>query len=401
LWVTPLIPYGKQTISWSDAFKVLWQVKFKSLTQGKKIAEYEAQVARYVGAKYAVAVSSATAGLHLSVLALELPEESEIATSPISFVASSNCILYAGKKPFFVDIEETSINLSTIQLKNRINQNTNLRAVIPVHFSGLTCDMESIFRICSPKGIKIIEDAAHALGSRYKNGSKVGSCQFSDITVFSTHPVKSITTGEGGVITTNQEDIYLKLLRLRSHGINKLHDRMKSNLNAFTNGKLNLWYYEMNSLGFNYRLTEIQSVLGLSQLARIDKFLKCREKIARYYDEQFFGNDLVTPAQKFDRSISANHIYPVRINFRNLSINRNELMTQLRNLGIITQVHYIPIPMHPYYSDLGYECSDLFQSMNYYNECLTLPIFPKLNRRKQKFVVNEFLKILNNARKAQ
>ena len=157
----------------------------------------------------------------------------------------------------------------------------------------------------------------------------------------------------------------------------------------------------MNSLGFNYRLTEIQSVLGLSQLARIDKFIKCREKIARYYDEQFRENDLVTPAQKFDRSISANHIYPVRINFRNLSISRNELMTQLRNLGIITQVHYIPIPMHPYYSNLGYECSDLFQTMNYYNECLTLPIFPKLSKRKQKFVVDEFLKILRNSRKTQ
>jgi perosamine synthetase len=401
LWVTRLIPYGRQTISWSDAFKVLWQVKFKSLTQGNKIAEYEAQVAKYVGAKYAVAVSSATAGLHLAVLALELPEESEIATSPISFVASSNCILYAGKKPVFVDIDEETINLSTIQLKNRINQNTNLRAVIPVHFSGLTCDMESIFRICGRNGIKIIEDAAHALGSHYKSGGKVGNCQFSDITVFSTHPVKSITTGEGGVITTNQDAIYLKLLRLRSHGINKLHDQMKSNLNAFTNGNLNLWYYEMNSLGFNYRLTEIQSVLGLSQLARIDKFIKCREKIARYYDEQFRENDLVTPAQKFDRSISANHIYPVRINFRNLSISRNELMTQLRNLGIITQVHYIPIPMHPYYSNLGYECSDLFQTMNYYNECLTLPIFPKLSKRKQKFVVDEFLKILRNSRKTQ
>jgi UDP-4-amino-4,6-dideoxy-N-acetyl-beta-L-altrosamine transaminase len=401
LWVARLIPYGRQTISWSDAFKVLWQVKFKSLTQGSKIAEYEAQVAKYVGAKYAVAVSSATAGLHLAVLALELPEESEIATSPISFVASSNCILYAGNKPVFLDIDEETVNLSTIQLENRINQNTNLRAVIPVHFSGLTCDMESIFRICHPKGIKIIEDAAHALGSHYKNGGKVGNCQFSDITVFSTHPVKSITTGEGGVITTNEEAIYAKLIRLRSHGINKLQDQIKSKLNGFTNGNLNLWYYEMNSLGFNYRLSEIQSVLGLSQISRIDKFIKSREKIAIYYDEQFRENDLVKPAQKFDRSKSANHIYPVRINFRNLSISRNELMTRLRNLGIITQVHYIPIPMQPYYSDLGYECSDLFQTMNYYNECLTLPIFPKLSKQKQNFIVKEFLGILKDSRKTE
>ena len=396
-----MIPYGRQTISWSDAFKVFWQVKFKSLTQGTKITEYESQVAKYVGAKYAVAVSSATAGLHLAVLALELPKDSEIATSPISFVASSNCILYAGKKPVFLDIDEETVNLSMIELKSQVSQNSNLRAVIPVHFSGLTCDMESIFRICHPKGIKIIEDAAHALGSQYENGSKVGNCQFSDITVFSTHPVKSITTGEGGVITTNDESIYAKLIRLRSHGINKLQDQIKSSVNGFTNGNLNLWYYEMSSLGFNYRLTEIQSVLGLSQIARIDKFIKSREKIARYYDEQFHQNNLVKPAQRFNRSKSANHIYPVRINFRDLTLSRNELMTRLRNLGIITQVHYIPIPMQPYYSDLGYECNDIFQSMNYYNECLTLPIFPKLSKSKQKFIVKEFLKILEDSRRVE
>ena len=255
-----MIPYSKQSISIIDALRVAQQVKFKSLTQGNQIKEFENSVANYVGAKYAVAVSSATAGLHLAHLAIGHPIGSNVATSPISFVASANTIIYAGHTTFFVDIDFDSGSMSVDKLADLINQ-TKISTVVPVHYAGLPCDMKRINEVCKEKNINIIEDAAHALGATYDSGERVGSCTYSDITVFSFHPVKSITTGEGGMITTNNEKLYDKLLKLRTHGIQRKEDDFQNKILGYTDGKPNLWYYEMDSLGYHYRLTEIQAVL--------------------------------------------------------------------------------------------------------------------------------------------
>jgi dTDP-4-amino-4,6-dideoxygalactose transaminase len=250
-----VIPYGRHSTNFRDAFQVAFQIRFRSLTQGVKIEELERLFAQKVGAKYAVAVSSATAGLHLSVLSLNLPIKSAVATSPISFVASSNAIIYAGCKSTFVDIDPETANMDLSALKVAIGLDSNIKAVIPVHYSGFPCDMKSIYEVCQSNGIAIIEDAAHALGAHYESGESVGSCRYSDLTVFSLHPVKSITAGEGGIITTNNYNLYKKLLRLRSHGINKNDDQFRNSILSVTDGQPNLWYYEMQELGFHYRMT--------------------------------------------------------------------------------------------------------------------------------------------------
>ena len=279
-----MIPYSKQSISIVDAIRVARQVKFRSLTQGTQIKEFENSVASYVGSKYAVAVSSATAGLHLAHLAIGHPVGSHVATSPISFVASANTIIYAGHTPFFVDIDFDSGCMSVDKLIDLINQ-IDISTVVPVHYAGLPCDMQRIHEVCKEKNIYIIEDAAHALGASYSSGEKVGSCKYSDMTVFSFHPVKSITTGEGGMITTNNEELYDKLLKLRTHGIQRKESSFQNKMLGYTNGQPNLWYYEMDSLGYHYRLTEIQAILGYSQMKKIDMFMKKRRIVAKRYDK--------------------------------------------------------------------------------------------------------------------
>ena len=384
-----MIPYGRQSINLFDVLSVSKQLAFKSLTQGSKIEEFEERVAKYVGAKYAIAVSSATAGLHLAVMALELPVDSHIITSPISFVASSNAILYSSHQPKFIDVERETINIDLNLVAQEIESNKNVRAVIPVHFAGLPCDMEKLARLSTATGIKIIEDAAHALGASYPNGNKVGSCEFSDMTVFSFHPVKSITTGEGGMITTNSSDLYKKLLRLRSHGINKLNDALVSSLNSRTNGLLNPWFYEMQDLGFNYRLTELQAALGVSQLGRLDKFIMERRSKVAWYLINLSGIPNVAPAQSTCSLISAHHIFPIRVRYEHLNIPKAQLMTTLREKGIGTQVHYIPIPLHPYYQKLGFGMEKLPEAMSYYHEALTLPLYPNLKKSQQNKVITE------------
>ena len=384
-----MIPYGRQSINLFDVLSVSKQLAFKSLTQGSKIEEFEEQVARYVGAKYAIAVSSATAGLHLAVMALELPANSEIITSPISFVASSNAILYSNHQPKFIDVERKTINIDLSLVAQEIESNKSVRAVIPVHFAGLPCDMEKLTRVSAAKNIKIIEDAAHALGASYLNGKKVGSCEFSDMTVFSFHPVKSITTGEGGMITTNSFDLYKKLLRLRSHGINKLNDSFESSLLSTTHGISNPWYYEMQELGFNYRLTEIQAALGSSQLDRLDKFINERRSRVAWYLLNLPEVHAVTPAQNNSSTLSAHHIFPIRVNYSELEISRARLMKSLKERGIGTQVHYIPIPLHPYYQKLGFSVEKLPEAMSYYYEALSIPLYPGLKQSQQRKVIVE------------
>ena len=391
-----MIPYGRHSVSVYDAAKVAWQLWRRSLTQGPRIQEFEEDIAKYVGAKYAVAVSSATAGLHLSILALNLPPESEIITSPISFVASGNAILYGGLKPSFVDIEELTVNIDIEKVILRAVSCRNLRAIIPVHFAGLPCDMKRLSSFCQTSGVKIIEDAAHALGASYETGEKVGSCKYSDITVFSLHPVKSMTTGEGGIITTNSNEIYKKLLRLRSHGINKLDDDLKSKLLAYSNGEKNPWYYEMQELGFNYRLTEIQAVLGISQLNKLDRFIERRRKLVLRYLRAFEDHPIVAPAQSVSVLNSANHIFPIRVDFSKLDISRQEFMRLLSEKDIGTQVHYIPIPLHPFYQEMGYNTIDLPNSLKYYFDTLTIPLFPSLTFKQQDYICSEILELVSN-----
>lgn len=390
-----MIPYGRHNVTWSDAIKVLWQVRFRTLTQGKEIEKFEGEVAEYVGAKYAVAVSSATAGLHLAAISLRLPRESKVITSPISFVASSNSLLYAGYKPEFIDIDRHTLNINVDLVESKVLKDKEVRAILPVHFAGLPCEMKRIHDVATKHGLRVIEDAAHALGASYENGSKVGSCLYSDLTVLSFHPVKSITTGEGGMITTNDYSLYKNLLRLRSHGINKLDDEFQNPILSRTANLVNPWYYEMIELGFNYRMTEIQAVLGMSQLKRLDKFMSRRIRKVKKYRSSFQNFRNLRPAQSNNVANSANHIFPVRIDFATLGISRAELMTSLREKQIGTQVHYIPIPLQPYYQSLGYELDEIPEALSYYEEALTLPLFPDLKNSEQKKVVFELSRFLN------
>ena len=388
-----MIPYSRQTITILDALYVARQVKFRSLTQGSEIQKFEKSVSDYVGAKYAVAVSSATAGLHIAHLALGHPLGAKVVTSPISFVASANSIIYAGQSPVFVDVEVNSGNLSVEKLAETLGSQ-NINTVVPVHYAGNPCDMKKIHELCKKQNISIIEDAAHALGSDYTTGEKIGSCKYSDLTVFSFHPVKSITTGEGGVITTNSFDLYTKLLKLRSHGIQK-NDLEPSNvILGKTDGQKNLWYYEMDSIGYHYRLSEIQAALGVSQMKKIEKFMKRRRKIAIRYDRLLTEIKPIKSIKKDSRNISANHLYPIVIDFTAISRGKNDLMVELRKKGIITQVHYMPIPLHPFYQKLGYDMGQLPNALNFYFQTLSIPVYPRLSFHKQKKIIKALNSLL-------
>lgn len=388
------ISYGRQHIDEDDIQAVVDCLRSAALTQGPMVTAFENAVASYVGAKFAVAVSSGTAALHIAALAAGVGPSNSLLTSPITFVATSNAAIYAGAIPLFADIDKQTVNISIEEVAKKLEQHPEIRVVSPVHFAGLPCDMPALKKIVDQAGAVLVEDAAHALGSQYPDGSYVGNCRYSLMTVFSFHPVKSITTGEGGLITTNDEATYRKLLRLRSHGINKDADTYLLPANSHTNGVLNPWYYEMQELGFHYRITDIQCALGLSQLKKLNSFVSRRRELVKRYDEAFEGSEIIRPAQTSGRNLSAHHLYPVRIDFSRTNTTRAALMGELRSRGVVTQVHYIPVTMQPFYRRYDINVTDYPHANAYYDEALSLPLYVDLKNSEQELVISLLMELL-------
>lgn len=383
-----MIPYGRHHLDEDDIKAVTDLMRSgNSLTQGPKVEEFERAVADYVGAKYAVAVSSATAGLHIAAIAAGVKPGNALVTSPITFIASSNAALYAGGKPLFTDIDPDTVNMSPTSLAAVLRAHPETRAIVPVHFAGLPCDMPAIRAEADRVGAIIIEDAAHALGGHYPDGSKIGSNSHGHMTVFSFHPVKAVAAGEGGIVTTNDEGFYRHMLRLRSHGINKLDDELELPEQAGPLGNPDPWYYEMQELGYHYRITDIQCALALSQFGKLDRFIARRRQLAEAYDAAFANFALLRPAQTEGRERSGHHLYVLRIKFDELSISRAELMRELRKRGIGSQVHYIPVPAQPVYRKLQLRPEDYPNALTYYQECLSIPLFYSLTDEQQVSVI--------------
>ena len=374
------IPYGRQSIDNEDIKAVTEALKSDFITQGPKIKEFEEVLCRYTGARFAVAVTNGTAALHLACLASGIKTGDEVITPPMTFIASANCVLYCAGTPVFCDIQRDTANIDIEQINKKISGKT--KAVIPVHFAGHPCDLEEINKIAKKNGLIVIEDAAHALGAEYK-GAKIGSCKFSDMSIFSFHPVKAITTGEGGAILTNNEKLYKKLTVLRNHGIVK----EKKDLLSDKNGE---WYYEMHKLGYNYRITDLQAALGISQLKKADRFIKRRRVIAKIYDKNFCANPYFDIPKERKYVSSAYHIYPIRLK-GNLKNKRKEIFQALRKKGLGVQVHYMPVYLHPYYQKLGYKEGLCVNAEDFYASAISIPLFPSLNDSQIKYVIGTVL----------
>jgi UDP-4-amino-4,6-dideoxy-N-acetyl-beta-L-altrosamine transaminase len=390
-----MIPYGKHHLDEDDIQAVVEVLRSGVLTQGPAVEAFEDAIAQYVGARYAVAVSSGTAALHLAALASGVGPGSALITSPITFVASANAGIYAGGDVAFADIDPETVNMSPKALESVLAKNPSTKAIIPVHFAGLPCDMPAIKKIADNVGALVIEDAAHALGASYFDGQRVGCCAYSSMTIFSFHPVKAIAAGEGGMITTNDEHIYRKLIRLRSHGINKLNDPFKNIEQSQADNHINPWYYEMQELGYHYRITDMQCGLALSQFKKIEKFISRRAALVRRYDNAFFGMSNCRPAQANGASKSGHHLYVLRINFDAIGINRGAFMRELKNQGIGSQVHYIPVTNHPFYRDLGLNPEDYPNAQQYYQQALSIPLFYDLSDDEQDRVISAIKELVN------
>jgi len=370
------IPYATQWLGDDDIQAVADSLRSSWLTQGPKVGEFEEKIARYCGVKYAVALNSGTSALHAACFAAGIGPGDQVITSPITFAASANCVLYCGGKPVFADIEEENMNIDPEQIAQKIDEKT--KAIIPVHFAGHPCDLEKIKKIAKATNLIVIEDAAHALGGEYKK-SKIGSCEYSDMTILSFHAVKHITTGEGGMVLTNNEEYFKKISMFRTHGITK-------ESGDFENKSEEAWFYEMEFLGYNYRLTDFQSALGLQQMNKLDKFLRRRREIVAKYNDSFKGiGGVKTPKEKAD-AVSAWHIYTVQVGGK-----RKEIFDVLRKAGIGVNVHYIPVYWHPYYKKLGYEKGLCPKAEKYYQTAITLPLYPKMNEAEVDRVIKEFI----------
>jgi UDP-4-amino-4,6-dideoxy-N-acetyl-beta-L-altrosamine transaminase len=375
------IPYGKQWISDEDIFKVLEVLKSEYLTTGPYVKQFEEAFAQYVGSKYAIAVANGTAALHLAAQVLGVRTGTDVITTPMSFAASSNCVLYNSGKPVFADITERGL-INPHDIERKITDNSI--GIIPVHYMGLPCEMEQISRIAKEKEMFIIEDACHAIGARYRNSS-IGDCKYSHLTVFSFHPVKHITTGEGGIITTNDDDLNSLIRTLRTHGITK-------NSSDFKTNQRDPWFQEMHYLGFNYRLTDIQAALGYSQLKNIDKFVTRRREIANVYSEFFEDqSEHVEVIQENDHEFHSYHLYVIKLKDAK---QRRKVFDDLAMQGIYCQVHYIPIYWHPYYREIGYTGEYLSNTEKFYDRILSIPMYPALSDTNLDYVLQSFSKVL-------
>lgn len=379
--------YGKQNINQADIDAVRKTLLSDFLTQGPAVEQFEKKVAAYCGARYAVAVSNATAALHIACLAAGLSESDILWTSPNTFVASANCGRYCGADVDFVDICGDDYNMSAAELEKKLRSGKKTpKVVVPVHFAGQSCNMRRIYELSQLYGFTVIEDASHAIGGTYQ-GEKVGSCKFSDMAVFSFHPVKIITTGEGGMVVTNRRDLFEKLLLYRCHGITRNIDLMQGKSDG-------PWYYEQIDLGFNYRMTDLQAALGISQMDRLDEFVRKRRYLADRYNHLLMDLPVQTPRMQ-DAAASAWHLYVVRLDFNRIHKDKITIYQEMRDRDIALNVHYIPVHLQPYYKNLGFVGGDFPTAETYYREAITLPLFYALTDHQQDHVVQSLKEVLS------
>ena len=382
-----MIFYGKQSIDQNDIDAVVEVLKSDFLTQGPALEKFEKCVAEYCGAKYAVAVTSATAALHISCLATGLGKGDILWTSPITFTASANCGRYCGADVDFVDIDPSTYNMSIAELEKKLQAaEIKPRVVVPVHLAGQSCEMDKIYKLSQKYGFKVIEDASHAIGADYKE-TKVGCCKYSDMTVFSFHPVKIVTTGEGGMVLTNDKDLYEKLVLYRSHGITRDPKLMTGTADG-------PWYYQQIDLGFNYRMTDMQAALGYSQMQKVNEFVSKRRYLAKRYNELLKNiNGIQLPDQNEDTK-SSWHLYVVRVDFSKISKTKNQIFAEMKEKGICLNLHYIPVHTQPYYENLGFKGGDFPNSEKYYEEAFTLPLYYSLTDEQQDHIVKSLVEVL-------
>lgn len=384
-----MIPYGRQNIEESDIEAVVNVLRSDWITQGPVIGQFEGAVAAYCGAKFGIAVNSATSALYSACAALGLGSGDRLWTSPNTFVASANCALYCGALVDFVDIDPSTLNMSIPALEVRLLEaeaaGTLPKIVVPVHFAGQSCDMQAVRALADKYGFYVIEDASHAIGARYQD-EPVGSCRYSDITVFSFHPVKIITTAEGGMSLTNDPDLAGRLRRFRNHGLTREPEMMRHSPDG-------PWSYQQIELGYNYRMTDMQAALGLSQLSRLDDFVHQRHQLADRYDE-FLSRLPITIPWRHPDCYSAFHLYPIRIKSALASQGRREIFEYMQAGGIGVNVHYIPVHTQPYYQDIGFRQGDFPEAERYYLEALSLPLFPGLGTEEQDMVVDALTKAI-------
>jgi UDP-4-amino-4,6-dideoxy-N-acetyl-beta-L-altrosamine transaminase len=378
-----MIPYGRQDITQADIDAVVSVLNSEFLTQGPAVPAFEGCVKDHSGAKHALAMSNATAALHVACLALDLGPGDYLWTTPNTFVASANCAVYCGAQVDFVDIDSRTYNLCPQKLEAKLLQAKRInklpKVLVPVHLAGQSCDMAAIHALAQKYGFKIIEDASHAIGGRYK-GSPIGSCRYSDITVFSFHPVKIITTGEGGMALTNSDSLAAKMSLLRSHGITRDPALMSRPMDG-------PWYYQQVTLGFNYRMTDMQAALGASQMVRLDSYVKRRHEIAQRYNDLLVGAPLILPWQHPD-SYSSYHLYVVRLQIDRIASSHRQVFEFLRAKDIMINLHYIPVHTQPFYLDMGFKSGDFIEAESYYSDAISLPMHVNLTDAEQDYVVS-------------
>lgn len=384
-----MIPYGRQEITQADIDTVVEVLRSDFLTQGPMVPRFEKAVADYCGAQHAVAVNSATSALHIACLALGLGPGDRLWTSPITFVASANCGLYCGAEVDFVDIDPHTYNLCPTALERKLveaeQQGRLPKIVVPVHLCGQPCDMQAIHALSQRFGFRIIEDASHAIGGKYR-GEPIGNGRYSDITIFSFHPVKIITTAEGGMALTNDEELAERMALLRSHGITRDPTQM-------THAPDGPWYYQQIDLGFNYRMTELQAALGVSQMERLDDYVNRRHALARRYDEQLADLPVILPWQQPD-SYSGLHLYVIRLKLDQIDRSHRGVFEALREQGIGVNLHYIPVHTQPYYQRMGFKAGDFPEAERYYAEAISLPLYPTMTTAQQDQVITALSKAL-------